>query len=132
MTDASPENSGLNGVLGFAFQRADADEARGSFVVDERHLQPMGIVHGGVYAALAEALASMATYVGTGGEKFVAGLANHTSFLRPVRAGDTVTAVGVPKHRGRTTWVWEIEMANGEGKACALVRVTIAVREMPT
>ena len=131
MDAPSPEHSGLNETLGFEFSRADGEEARGSVTVDERHLQPFGIVHGGVYAALAEAMASMGTFIGTGGDKFVAGLSNHTSFLRPVQAGDTVTAVGRPKHRGRTTWVWEVDMTNGEGKACALVRVTIAVREPP-
>ena len=48
-------------------------------------------------------MASVGTAVGTGMEKFVAGLSNHTSFLRPVFAGDRVSAVGVPRHRGRTT-----------------------------
>ncbi len=43
--------------------------------------------------------------------------------------GDTITAVAVPRHRGRTTWVWEVEIVNGEGKPAALVRVTIAVRD---
>ena len=129
MSDVPVDQQGLNGVLGFEFQQADGEGARGSFMVDERHLQPYGIVHGGCYAALAEAMASMGTYVGNGGDKFVAGLSNHTSFLRPVTAGDTVTAVGTPKHRGRTTWVWEVEMTNGAGKPCALVRVTVAVRD---
>jgi 1,4-dihydroxy-2-naphthoyl-CoA hydrolase len=129
MSEVHVEQAGLGGLLGFTYEQTDAEGARGSFVVDERHLQPFGIVHGGCYAALAEALASYATFAAHGGEKLVAGLSNHTSFLRPVRAGDTVTAVGVPKHRGSTTWVWEVDMANGEGKPCALCRVTIAVRD---
>ena len=55
------------------------------------------------------------------------GLANQTSFLRPILAG-TVHAVARRRHRGRTTWVWEVEMTDDEDRLCALVRMTIAVR----
>ena len=55
------------------------------------------------------------------------GLSNHTSFLRPVTEG-TVHAVARPRHRGRTTWVWEVELTDDDGRLCALSRVTIAVR----
>jgi 1,4-dihydroxy-2-naphthoyl-CoA hydrolase len=91
--------------------------------------QPMGIVHGGVYAAIAETLAS----VGTADEVVPRGLvplgmANDTRFLRPVGRG-TVHAEARAFHRGRTTWLWDVEMRNDEGKLCATSRVTIAVRE---
>ena len=86
-------------------------------------------MHGGVYAAMAESMASYGTFLGAGEGKFVAGLSNHTSFLRPGLRGGHDQRRGVPKHRGRTTWVWEVDIRTAEGKACALVRVTIAVRE---
>ena len=35
------------------------------------------------------------------------------------------------RHRGRTTWVWDVEMRDDEGRLCALTRMTIAVRPMP-
>ena len=120
---------GFDGLYGLELQRADGDEVRGLVRVDERHLQPFGLVHGGVYAAMAESMASWGTALGVGEEKFVAGLSNHTSFLRPVFNGDTISAVATPRHRGSTTWVWEVECTDGEGRPCALVRVTIAVRE---
>jgi uncharacterized protein (TIGR00369 family) len=123
------EPGGFVALMGLEFDRLDGDEARGHLAVDERHLQPTGIVHGGVYAAIAESIASVATWFGVGQEKIVSGLSNHASFLRPVFAGDTLTAVGTPRHRGRTTWVWEVEITNGEGKLASLVRVTVAVRE---
>jgi uncharacterized protein (TIGR00369 family) len=91
-------------------------------------MQPAGIVHGGVYAAFAETLASMGTHLIVREEdKLALGLSNLTSFLRPVTEG-TIHGVGVTKHRGRTTWVWEIEISDDEGRPCALSRVTIAVR----
>lgn len=91
--------------------------------------QPMGIVHGGIYAAIGETLASMGTADGvmqTG--KVPLGQSNNTSFLRPVGSG-TVHAEARAFHRGRTTWVWDVEMRNDEGKLCATSRVTIAVRD---
>lgn len=126
---ANRKLTGFDALYGLEVERIDGDEVRGRVAIDARHLQPLGLVHGGLYAAVAESLASAGTAVGTGLGKFVAGLSNHTSFLRPVFDGDTITAVGVPKHRGRTTWVWEVEVRTAEDKPCALVRVTIAVRE---
>ena len=38
-------------------------------------------------------------------------------------------AVARRRHRGRTTWVWEVEITDDEQRLCALVRMTIAVRE---
>ena len=90
--------------------------------------QPMGIVHGGVYAAIAETLASMGTghaVVDNGGVPL--GQANNTNFLRPVSEG-TVHAVATAFHRGRTSWVWDVEMRDDAGRLCATSRVTIAVR----
>jgi 1,4-dihydroxy-2-naphthoyl-CoA hydrolase len=91
--------------------------------------QPMGIVHGGIYAAIAETLASMGTADGVlqlG--KVPLGMANNTSFLRPGSEG-TVHAEARAFHRGRTSWLWDDEMRNDDGKLCATARVTIAVRD---
>jgi 1,4-dihydroxy-2-naphthoyl-CoA hydrolase len=120
---------GFDGLYGLELLRADGDEVRGRVRVDGRHLQPMGLVHGGVYAAMAESMATHGTAKATGPDKFVAGLSNQTSFLRPVFDGDTIEAVATPRHRGRTTWVWEVECRDDQGRPCALVRVTIAVRD---
>lgn len=93
--------------------------------------QPFGLVHGGVYASMAEALASMATYDAVAGEGRIAvGLANHTSFLRPILEGH-VHAAARPRHRGRTTWLWEVDILDDQDRLCAVSRVTIAVREPP-
>ena len=91
--------------------------------------QPYGLVHGGVYAAIAETLASVATAQGVAREgRLAMGLSNQTSFLRPITEG-VIEAVAIRKHRGRTTWVWEVEMSDREGRLCVLTRMTVAVRE---
>jgi uncharacterized protein (TIGR00369 family) len=58
------------------------------------------------------------------------GQANDTTFLRPISDGQ-INATAHPRHRGRTTWVWDVEIADDEGRVCALSRMTIAVRPRP-
>jgi len=107
------------------------ERARARVRVENRHKQPMGLVHGGVLASIAESLTSVATAMAVAGEGMTAqGLSNQTSFLRPVLGG-TIHAEAIRRHRGRTTWVWEVEITDDDGRLCALVRMTIAVRPLP-
>lgn len=94
--------------------------------------QPMGLVHGGVYASIAEATTSMATASAVYGDgKAAMGLSNSTSFLRPVTSGEYVHATATRRHKGRTTWVWDVDITDDEGRLCATTRMTIAVRDLP-
>jgi uncharacterized protein (TIGR00369 family) len=120
----------FDGLLGIEFTEITAETARGRLEVRPELCQPFGVLHGGVYAALAESLASRGTLAGVmRGGAYAVGLANHTSFLRPVSTGGTVEGVAEPLHSGRTTWVWDIRMTDGEGRLCAVSRVTIAVKQ---
>jgi len=88
-------------------------------------------VHGGVFASMAESMTSAATWAAVHEQgKTAMGQSNQTSFLRPIVAG-TVHATGRCRHRGRTTWVWEVEITDDGGRLCALVRMTVAVRDAP-
>jgi uncharacterized protein (TIGR00369 family) len=121
--------SGFAELIGTEWIDLDPDEARARVAVDDRHKQPYGIVHGGVYATLAESLCSAATHTAVQKEGKVAmGQSNSTTFLRPVTEGH-VNAVARSRHRGRTTWVWDVELTDDDDRVCALVRMTIAVRE---
>ena len=99
--------------------------------VREEVKQPAGLVHGGVYASMAESMASMATALAVfeRGEMAM-GLSNSTSFLRPVTEG-TVHAHATRLHRGRTTWVWDVRFSDDADRTCAMTRMTIAVRSPP-
>ena len=100
-------------------------------VDDQPLLQPMGIVHGGVYAMLAEGMTSEATFHAVYPEGNIAvGMSNQSSFLRPISSG-TIHAEARRRHRGRTTWIWEVDFTDDDGRLCALTRVTIAVRPIP-
>jgi 1,4-dihydroxy-2-naphthoyl-CoA hydrolase len=104
---------------------------RGRVAVRDEVRQPAGLLHGGVMASMAEAMTSMATWLAVQEEgRSAQGLSNQTSFLRPVLDGH-VHAVARARHRGRTTWVWEVEFFDDAERLCALSRMTIAVREAP-
>lgn len=114
--------------IGVEWQGFDPEGARARIKVEDHHLQPFGVVHGGVYAALAEAICSGATYDALREEDVVPlGQNNNTTFLRPISEGH-VNALARARQQGRTTWVWDVEMADDEERVCALCRMTIAVR----
>jgi 1,4-dihydroxy-2-naphthoyl-CoA hydrolase len=129
---SAPAPGTLDDVLGFEFLEVDEKSARGRFTVEDRVRQPFGIVHGGAYAALGETLVSLATYrvVEEDGDIAV-GQSNQTHFLRPVSEG-AVSAEARRVHRGRTTWVWDVDFTDEQGRLCATTRVTIAVRPRPS
>ncbi|HEX2110180.1 MAG TPA: PaaI family thioesterase [Gaiellaceae bacterium] len=117
---------------GLEILEAGDELVRGRVPVREHVTQPMGIVHGGVYASIAEGLASVGTNHGVGADGMVAlGMSNHSTFLRPVARGGVIEAVARRRHRGRTTWVWDVDITDSEGRLCCASRVTIAVRPMP-
>ena len=125
-TDFVP--GGFAEEIGVEWINLDPDDARARIAVEARHLQPSGVVHGGVYAALAESISSGSTYGAVRAEGMVAfGQANHATFLRPISGGH-VNASAQARQRGRTTWVWDVELTDDDGRLCALVRTTIAVR----
>ena len=103
-------------------------EARARLAVTDGLRQPYGIVHGGVYVSLAETITSRATWLAVRDEGMVAmGQSNQTTFLRAVSEGH-VHAHAIARHRGRTTWVWDVDLTDDQDRTCALVRMTVAVR----
>ena len=123
-----PLEESFDAVLGLEYTRPDDDTVATAVAVQRHLLQPYGLVHGGVYAAIAESLASAGTAFGVASEgKIALGEENTTSFLRPIRSG-TIHAVARPLHRGRTRWIWDVEMRDDDGRLCAVTRMTVAVR----
>jgi 1,4-dihydroxy-2-naphthoyl-CoA hydrolase len=122
---------GFHALIGLELVSSSPEEMVGTVVVRDELKQPSGIVHGGVYAAVSESLASLGTGFAVAGEgKTALGLSNQTSFLRPIAEG-TIHARAVRKHAGRTTWVWEVEITDDAGRLCVLTRMTVAVRDVP-
>jgi uncharacterized protein (TIGR00369 family) len=132
---ATPTAQQINGALrgfdalyGLELLSYSDSEVRARVAVREELKQPAGLVHGGVYAAIAESLASLATAVAVASEGSTAmGLSNSTSFLRPITEG-AIHARATRLHRGRTTWVWDVRFSDDADHTCAVTRMTIAVR----
>jgi 1,4-dihydroxy-2-naphthoyl-CoA hydrolase len=120
---------GFDRLYGLEILDLGPEEAHARVEVRDELRQPAGLVHGGVFASIAESLTSIATWLAVHeAGKSAQGLSNQTSFLRPIVDG-TIHATARRRHRGRTTWVWEVDITDDEGRLCALVRMTVAVRE---
>jgi 1,4-dihydroxy-2-naphthoyl-CoA hydrolase len=123
---------GFNQALGLRFISADYDEVVAEIELGPEHHQPYGLVHGGVYAAMVETLASVGAALNLGALGLhTVGLDNNTSFLKAVRSG-TLRGTARPLARGRRTHVWEVSIScNGELVAAGRVRL-LAVEQGTT
>lgn len=118
-------------LIGTEWLDDDPDRARVRLRLRDELRQPVGLLHGGVISTLVESICSRATALAVIGEGMIAmGQSISVSFIRPVTAGGAEVKA-VARHRGRSTWVWDAEVVNDEGKLCALAQMTIAVRPMP-
>lgn len=129
MQSPSFRAQGFDSLVGLELTEVTDDRVSGRVAVRDELRQPYGLVHGGVYASIAESLASLGTgaVVARSG-KVAMGLSNQTSFLRPITQG-TIHGVAIRRHAGRSTWVWEVEMSDDQGRLCVLSRMTVAVRD---
>jgi 1,4-dihydroxy-2-naphthoyl-CoA hydrolase len=119
---------GFDRLYGLELIESGPELVRARVPVRDELKQSGGVVHGGVYAAIAEALAAYTTGEAVGREGALAmGMSNATSFLRPIAEG-SIHAVARRRHGGRTTWIWDVECTDDAGRLCALTRMTVAVR----
>jgi 1,4-dihydroxy-2-naphthoyl-CoA hydrolase len=123
--------TGFDAHYGLEVLEADDEHVRAQVRVRPELLQPAGLVHGGVFASIAESICSIATWFAVHPDgRSAQGLSNQTNFLRPIMGG-TIHAHARRRHRGRTTWVWEVDITDDDDRLCALVRMTVAVRDAP-
>lgn len=113
--------------LGLQFTELTPDGARAQLEVKPKLLQPMGIVHGGVYCSMIESMASVAAYTwfntnGAGGN--VVGVNNSTDFLRAIKSG-TVYGRAEPIHRGRLQQLWLVTITDDDDRVVARGQVRL-------
>ena len=121
----------FEGFLGLEWLELGRESAHVRFAVRENLKQPLGLLHGGIYSAVAETVASVVTVNRVWEDGYVgSGLSNYASFLRPVTGGTLDVFATLRGHDDRE-WVWGHEFRDEEGRLCALVEVTIAVRPAP-
>src|SRR5271163_4099118 len=112
--------------LGLAFTEISPDRTRGHLDVVPKLLQPMGIVHGGVYCSMVESLASVAAYtwINANGGGSVVGVNNNTDFLRAIGSG-TVYGTATPVHRGRRQQLWLVTITDTDDRVVARGQVRL-------
>ena len=104
----------------------DAGEGylKASMPVNPRVHQPMGLLHGGASAALAESVGSAASHMFINGmEEEVRGIELSSNHLRSKRDG---IVYGTAKiiHKGRTLHLWEIRITDEEDNLISLCKLT--------
>jgi len=127
-TPAPPDDSelerGFIKLVGLRIEQASGDRVVLTCPVTPDLHQPFGLVHGGVYATLAETAASVGGSLWFGDRGKVVGVSNHTDFLRAVRRGE-LRAEATPLSRGRTTQLWQVEVADEQGRLIAHAKVRL-------
>ncbi|MCK8675582.1 PaaI family thioesterase [Rhodococcus sp. HM1] len=122
-TDAN--NVGFGTALGLEFVETGPDRVVARWTVTPSHHQPYGIVHGGVYCAVIETVASIAGALWFGDRGNVVGVNNNTDFLRATREG-VLTATGTPLQRGRTQQLWQVAITDEQDRTVAHGQVRLA------
>jgi uncharacterized protein (TIGR00369 family) len=126
-----PLEQTFEGFLNLEWLELTEELARVRFTVRENLKQPLGLLHGGIYSAVAETVASVATVNAVWKDGLIgSGLSNSASFLRPVTAG-TVHVTGCLRHHDDREWLWSHDFRDDQERLCALVDVSIAVRLAP-
>ena len=94
----------------FAIHELSGSRVRATLTLDERHHQPFGVVHGGVYALAVEGVASAGACAAVAERgQYAVGTSNTTDFLRPVARAD-VEVVAEPIFQGRTQQLWNVQI----------------------
>ena len=116
--------AGLIGHLGMTLRELGPDRAVLTWTIGPEHLQPYGIVHGGVHCTAVETAASLAGASWYGDRGHVVGVSNQTDFLRAVREGE-LTATATPIHRGRLQQLWLVEITDARERVVARGQVRL-------
>ncbi len=91
--------------------------------------QPMGILHGGATAALAESVASAASALQINVEShYAVGMELSINHLRSVSSGQ-ITARAQAVHLGRSTHLWDIRIREASGTLIAVSKLSMMVLE---
>lgn len=121
------KNPTMSTHLGIHFVEVTPDSLKARMPINEKTLQPAGIMHGGASAALAETVGSVASYHTLNpAEHFCVGIDLNTSHLKMVKSG-FVTAEAKPISLGTTLQVWQIRTVNDDGDLVALSRLTLMI-----
>jgi 1,4-dihydroxy-2-naphthoyl-CoA hydrolase len=119
----------LPALMGMEFDEVGDDFIRGRLPVDERSIQPAGILHGGASVVLAETLGSTAcAHTLDPSTHYCVGLEINANHVRSAPKGSGwVSGTARRLHAGRSTQVWEIRITDGRERLVCISRLTLAI-----
>jgi 1,4-dihydroxy-2-naphthoyl-CoA hydrolase len=127
---ASFSRKNMADFLGIEITEVGDDYITARMPVDERTIQPFGLLHGGASVVLAETLGSVAgTFCIDITKQMVVGVEINANHIRSAREGYVYGTVK-PIHVGLTTQVWAIEIVNEQKKLVCVSRLTCAVKNI--
>jgi 1,4-dihydroxy-2-naphthoyl-CoA hydrolase len=121
----------MSDYLGIEIIRLGDDYLIGQMLIDHRHRQPFGIMHGGASCVLAETVGSIAANFCVDADHYCVGLDINTNHIRAISEGK-VMAMAMPFHLGKTTQVWSIDIKDEQDKRISINRLTMAVLKRKT
>ena len=117
----------MTSTIGIEITDMGDDFICGKMPVDERTIQPFGLLHGGASAALAESLGSIAGGIKVyPNDETVVGIEINANHLKSARYG-WVYGKATPIRIGKKIQVWNIEISNDSGDLICVSRLTLAV-----
>lgn len=113
-------------TLDMKFVEIGDDYIKASMPVDKRTHQPLGLLHGGASAALAETVGSVASSLCIDEDQICVGIEINCNHIRGKKSG-LVVATAEPLHIGASTHVWDIKIRDEREKLVCVSRLTVAV-----
>jgi uncharacterized protein (TIGR00369 family) len=105
-------------LLGFALKAIESGRAVFEMEVDERHHNPMGTLHGGIYCDLADAAMGYAYAATLGESETFTTVELKINFFRPIRHGKLIAEAKVIK-AGSTLGYVECDVKDQDGTLVA-------------
>jgi uncharacterized protein (TIGR00369 family) len=116
------EGNNLDNFLGHEMIEIKENYVKSKLKIEDHHKQPMGLVHGGIYATLSETICSYGANFLDGG--VYVGVNNNTDFLTSVETGEII-CIAEPIKVGRSYQLWESKIYHND-KLCAVSKVRLS------
>lgn len=123
---------GIPKDLGVEFADFSPERVVASMPVEDRHLQPLGFLHGGVSVTLAESVAMVGGWLNSPPGKTTLSSSINATHLQSKRSGGRLWAVGIPNYLGPDKQIWEVDVRDESGERVCASRSTLDVVDLAT
>jgi 1,4-dihydroxy-2-naphthoyl-CoA hydrolase len=124
------QKSSMPKNLGVEFADLSPVRVVASIPVDDRHLQPLGFLHGGASVTLAESVATVGAWLNCPPGKMALGSAINANHLGTKRPGGRLVAVGIPDYVNSEKQVWEVDIRDESDERVCVARCTLTVVDL--